>query len=566
MSTLSRFSMLKESLYERAKNLLATILNLFRERAFIYLLFLNLISNCTYFYTNRTLVPLLLMICLSCSLTFLEVLIFRSLSKARWLRASYLSGMGFFYTVLILTDYFCLLKFQSTFNQEKLDIVRETTLIETKEFLHTYLTPGLILGGLMGVILLHVVLFSLSSVIAKSKRRGWRYLLLSASITGLFIWGGVAVSYVKFHNGFSIPQYTSITRIAYAYHISKQRSDEIKQLYEVCKQIPVSQSFQDKPNIIILIGESYSIYHSGLFGYRHNTTPNLKRLEEEGNLIPFDNAISVGDFTHAAMKSVFSLDSLQVNFNKTPLFPTIYKNGRYQTLCYENQYFVGGVNFLSDSILSQLMFTNRNKKRFQYDEDLINTVKVSDVPSLYIIHLLGQHYIYTQRYPEKWNKFQPKEYDKKHWDERQRNLIAQYDNATLYNDFVVNSLINKFKDTNSILIYFSDHGEEVFEVRDYNGHGNAALSPDLRFQIRVPLMIWMSDIYKKNHKSIYDKAMANRHTPLTTDDISHTILSVGGMQTTWYRPQRDFLNSQYNRKKHRIVLNSIDYDAYRPAS
>lgn len=259
MSTLSRFSMLKESLYERAKNLLATILNLFRERAFIYLLFLNLISNCTYFYTNRTLVPLLLMICLSCSLAFLEVLIFRSLSKARWLRASYLSGMGFFYTVLILTDYFCLLKFQSTFNQEKLDIVRETTLIETKEFLHTYLTPGLILGGLMGVILLHVVLFSLSSVIAKSKRRGWRYLLLSASITGLFIWGGVAVSYVKFHNGFSIPQYTSITRIAYAYHISKQRSDEIKQLYEVCKQIPVSQSFQDKPNIIILIGESYSI-------------------------------------------------------------------------------------------------------------------------------------------------------------------------------------------------------------------------------------------------------------------------------------------------------------------
>ena len=188
MSTLFRFSMLKESLCERAKNLLATILNLFRERAFIYLLFLNLISNCTYFYTNRTLVPLLLMICLSCSLAFLEVLIFRSLSKAGWLRASSLSGMGFFYTVLILTDYFCLLKL--TFNQEKLDIVRETTLIETKEFLHTYLTPGLILEGLMGVILLHVVLFSLSSVIAKSKRRGWRYLLLSASITGLFIWGG----------------------------------------------------------------------------------------------------------------------------------------------------------------------------------------------------------------------------------------------------------------------------------------------------------------------------------------------------------------------------------------
>jgi len=70
--------------------------------------------------------------------------------------------------------------------------------------------------------------------------------------------------------------------------------------------------------------------------------------------------------------------------------------------------------------------------------------------------------------------------------------------------------------------------------------------------------------HKKYHKDLYDKAVANRHVPITTDDISQAILSLGGMRTPWYKPQRDFLNSKYNKKKHRIVLNTIDYDSYSP--
>lgn len=541
---------------------LHSLLNLFGAKPFIYFFLLNLVSNCTYSYTYHPFIAVLLMVCLSGSMAFLEIILFRSLNKVRLLGIMYLLVVGVIYTVLILTDYFCLFNFQSTFDQDKLDILRETTPKESREFLQTYLSFGLVLGGLVCVLLMHIMLFLLSLFISKIKRVRFFFTLIS--IIGFMGWGFMIVSYAKFHNGFSIPQYTSITRIAYSYHISKKRLDEIKQLYTVCKQIPVSQDFRDKPNVIVLIGESASVYHSGLFGYKYNTTPNLKRMEEEGNLLAFDNVVSVDDHTHGVMESVFSLDSLRTDFNNTPLFPAVYKNAKYQTHCYDNQYFVGGVNFLSDSILSRLMFTTRNKKGYTYDEELIHTVKVSNAPSLYVIHLMGQHYTYTQRYPQNWDKFQANEYDKIRWSESQRKLIAEYDNATLYNDFVVTSLINKFKNTNSVLIYFSDHGEEVFELRDYNGHGNAAYSPDLRYQIRVPLIVWMSDTYIKNHKDVYDKAVASKHTPIITDDVSHTILSLGGIKTPWYKPQRDFLNSKYNRKKRRIVLNSIDYDSYSP--
>ena len=59
---------------------------------------------------------------------------------------------------------------------------------------------------------------------------------------------------------------------------------------------------------------------------------------------------------------------------------------------------------------------------------------------------------------------------------------------------VVNEIINKFKDENAAVIYFSNHGEEIYEERDYMGHGGT--TPYLKYQVEIPFMIWMSQSYK----------------------------------------------------------------------
>ena len=336
----------------------AQFLSIFKGNTYSYLLLLNLISNCSYFYTSKTLLSLVLMACLSAALALIETMIFSCLTRVRMLSKLYLFLMGVLYTILIVGDYFCIIYFQTTFDQSKLDVLRETTSSEATEFLHTYLSVGLFLGVLIGCSILNLLLIQLSSILSRNKRIP--FLFASTSFVGLVVWGFMMVSYIKFHNGFSIPQYTSLTRIAYSYKISRQRSFEIQQLYGICQNIDVSQTFKDKPNVIVLIGESASIYHSGLFGYSHNTTPSLKQLESKGELIAFDNAISASDLTHGVMESIFSLDSLRTKFNSTPLFPSVFKCGKYHTYCYDNQYFVGGINFLSDSILSKMMFSYRN--------------------------------------------------------------------------------------------------------------------------------------------------------------------------------------------------------------
>ncbi|ETJ37395.1 Phosphoethanolamine transferase CptA, partial [human gut metagenome] len=85
---------------------------------------------------------------------------------------------------------------------------------------------------------------------------------------------------------------------------------------------------------------------------------------------------------------------------------------------------------------------------------------------LIIVHLLGTHIKYKYRYPENQGKFDG------NTDHVPPGLSAEelesyndYDNANLYNDHVVASLIKDFKaaDPNGFLVYFSDHGEEVYD-------------------------------------------------------------------------------------------------------
>ena len=138
--------------------------------------------------------------------------------------------------------------------------------------------------------------------------------------------------------------------------------------------------------------------------------------------------------------------------------------------------------------------------------------------------------------------------------------MANYDNATLYNDFVVNSIIEKFKNDYCCVFYFSDHGEEVYELRNYMGHGNAYDSPNPSYQIRVPLMVWTSPSFARANPVICNKLNNALHYPICMDDIGHTLLDIAGITCKDFAPTRSFVNDRFNIHRHRIVMNSIDYD------
>ena len=131
--------------------------------------------------------------------------------------------------------------------------------------------------------------------------------------------------------------------------------------------------------------------------------------------------------------------------------------------------------------------------------------------------------------------------------------------SALYNDYVLNEIIKKFENLNCVVLYMSDHGEEVFELGDFMGHGGAGYHKNINYLVRVPFWIWMSPQYKKSHTDMLENIYKAKHQPGITDDISHLLLDLAGIKTSFFSPARSIVNSEYDASKPRVVLNSITY-------
>ena len=419
-----------------------------------YLTFLNILSNCAIVFFINDWLAFISIISLGFFTAYLESTIYHVL-KYKIFRYIYLTIVILTYNVLIATEYFNVYNFQTTYSTEILQVITETDAIEISNFIKTYLHPQTLFFYFAIILLCNFLFYRLGIWIFK---RQYTISALLFTFVGCCIVGIFLYNRVLFHNGLQITNYQSLTRTGYALFGWYKRYNLIATIRNNCKMVKSHKKFLNSPDIILIIGESASIYHSQLYGYEKPTTPLLSKLKENGELFVFNNVISAGDATSKAMYSIYPLHTIE----DSPLFPACFRSAGYHTMMFNNQYFVGrGMNFLSDKEVSSILFDYRNTKRYSFDLDLVNTIKLVPSPTLYIIHLWGQHYTYSERYPKEFKSFSENEYDRKKWNKEQRSIIASYDNATLYNDYVINNIINKFRDKNCCIIYFADHREEV---------------------------------------------------------------------------------------------------------
>lgn len=108
---------------------------------------------------------------------------------------------------------------------------------------------------------------------------------------------------------------------------------------------------------------------------------------------------------------------------------------------------------------------------------------------------MGSHPLYRNRYPEHFEIFQADD-ESIPYGEDSKEMAAQYDNTVLYNDYVLSEIVKTLEDTESILIYLSDHGNEVYDERDYTGRSEDNIS---RYMVEVPFLIWESDRFKASY-------------------------------------------------------------------
>ncbi len=352
------------------------------------------------------------------------------------------------------------------------------------------------------------------------------------------------------------------------------KQDKTKLLQNIEQTVVDSCSFTS-PNIVVIVGESHNKHHSQLYEYPLAVTPRQKALEEAGNLIPFNDVITSYNVTTPSFKNIFSffVYGEKGNWSNYTLFPAMFKKAGYHTAFITNQFTQSnnanmwdfGVDaYFNDKIISNLLFDNRNIERHQYDESVLkdyDSLKIFERNyNLTVFHLYGLHVSYKDRFPSNRKHFLPKDYNRNDLDEEQKQILADYDNAALYNDSILNEIICRFKTRDAIIVYLPDHGEECFDKCTTFGRPHKYEPVDLYQQFQIPFWVYMSDTYMKNHPQIVDRIVKSKDNPMMTDALPYFLLYLGGISSPIYNPRYNIIDPKYDQKRKRLIMGTLDYD------
>lgn len=356
-----------------------------------------------------------------------------------------------------------------------------------------------------------------------------------------------------------------------------------EQDYERCatslanyKEQPVCRD--STADFVLIIGESFNRHMSNLYDGRWNTNPRLKARQKQGRLFLFDDVTATSNGTSVVFRYLLSMNSRRDRkaWHDGPMLPLIMRRCGWNVTFYGNQFVVSdqldendaAMGFLNIPSVAKALFDNRNHCTSRYDLGLVADYAAqrkqleTKQRNFVIFHLYGQHMPAKERYPKKFAKFTPNNINRPELNNAQRNDVAHYLNATLYNDMVVDSIIRMFDNRNAVVMYLSDHGEEVHNFRNQYGRTdiNKACRESYGPQFDIPFMIYLTPKYAKEHPELAARLKAARQRRFSNDDTPQVICDILGVQSAYVRKQHSLINDSYIAPLHRLITKDKYYD------
>jgi len=420
--------------------------------------------------------------------------------------------------------------------------VRNTNFSEAFEYLHPTLIIYLLVLGVLPCWLLTRVRI----------RQTPRLHLAAMAFAGLLItvgWGYLAASSwlwidqnAKRLGGMVMP---------WSYVINMARY-EVPRL--MASSVPVSLppatfSSNEKTVVILVIGEAARAKNFELYGYDRPTNPLLSKA----GVVVLRNTTACATYTTASVRCMLShVDSVST-FSKQyePLPSYLQRNGVDVIWRSRNwgeppvkvQTYQRGADLLADCAGSGC----------KYDEVLLSgldqRIKASSSQRVFVVlHQSGSHGpAYYTKYPSEFEYFKPVcksvELSKCARDE----LINAYDNTILYEDyflFQAIGVLKKLRNTATLLIYVSDHGQSLGEYGLYLHGTPYSIAPDV--QKTIPFIVWMSDEFiREKDLQVGRLESQSMHSQR---DIFHTVMGAFSMRSDAYMRDYDIFSEAFSSK------------------
>ncbi|UPS63841.1 phosphoethanolamine transferase CptA [Providencia rettgeri] len=346
------------------------------------------------------------------------------------------------------------------------------------------------------------------------------------------------------------------------YLLYKNQLANMEELIRDNSKIPPLENFVDANGdtprtFVLVIGESTSRDRMSLYGYSRPTTPELDELANDypANLSVFNDVVTSRPYTIEALQQIltFATQTEPELFNSRPSIMNMMKQAGFKTFWITNQQTMTERNTLLTA------FSRQTDKQYYLNNDMAQSSRIYDdvvfspfkealadpaEKKFIVVHLLGTHMRYEFRYPEDKAIFKDKDsvVPANLNDDEVKDYNA-YDNAQYYNDYVVSTLIKDFDSSkeNGFLVFFSDHGEDVYDTPPHEMLGRSEGKPS-RIIYNVPFLVWQSPEWLATHQFDLNDKTAR---PFSNMDFIYAWSDLAGLNYTGFEPEKSLFNEAF---------------------
>lgn len=307
------------------------------------------------------------------------------------------------------------------------------------------------------------------------------------------------------------------------------------------------------PHLLVLVlGETARAQNFSLLGYERDTNPELAKLP----VTAFSNVKSCGTSTEISVPCMFSpygradYDESRIRNSET-LLDVLVRAG-YHVRWIDNQSGCKGVckgAGVEYEKIDPALAPDLCRDGECYDEVLARRLE-AEMPevrenTVFVLHMMGNHGpAYFRRYPAAFRRFVPDCATAELRDCSREQVVNAYDNAIGYTDHVLARVVGVLNQSagrlDSAMLYVSDHGESLGEKGLYLHGVPYAIAPDQ--QTHVPMVVWLSPAMTRSGDVSARCLDAKADTPLSHDNLFHSVLGLLDVSTSVYREARDLFD------------------------
>ena len=454
--------------------------------------------------------------------------------------------------------HWCILK--CPLNASSIFVFMNTNYSEATEFMTVKMTPLLLL--LVPYVLLFVLTLKHIPDLAFRKK--------SEIIVWSALWLFVALFFAEnmISGRFLRLCVPDVERALVSFYVELKAYKNLKKrdLYDVNAQMTTS----DSTLVVVVIGESCNRNHMSIYGYHRPTTP---RLASRNDIWVFDNVISANsntlssvmlfltennmDFQRPMDSCIHIFDVLHTTpyksywlSNQSPI--GLWDNGVSNLA--SNADVVSFVNVMSSSSMESTQMASFDQKLF---EPLGKALSENEKHKVVFLHLMGCHTQYNRRYPRGFAHFKGAK-------DKREKVVDAYDNAIYYSDFVVDSVFStlavysqQHPKVRISALYFSDHGENVYDEGDYCGHDYSGKIPHAN--VEIPFFLWFSESQQASLQSENVCLEQRLHAPYMIDDLFHTLMDLAAVRASCFDDRRSLVNKDFDASRKRILEDGSCY-------